>query len=153
AVKTREGEALPDFSASILSADKKRTIRPGALEAHAEGKVSLLLPDEPFVVDVRARGHGHAALGPWSPGDAPAKASCKLHTLPGVRGQVFADGEPLANARVELYEMADEHTRIEQNGFLTRLHPEPEDTTSSDEQGYFQLDPGRPGESDRNRFY
>jgi hypothetical protein len=153
AVRARDGAPLPEFVANVLSEDKKRTLRPGKLEVHEKGRVSVLVPAEPFVVDVRARGHGNAVLGPWRPDDAPSSASCALDALPGVRGQAKANGQPVANARVALYEMADEHTRIELNGFVTRLHPDPDDTTSTDEQGFFQLDPSRPGGADGQGFY
>jgi hypothetical protein len=70
-----------------------------------------------------------------------------------VRGQVRANGEPVANATVTLFEMADATTRIVQNGFLRRLHPSPEDTATTDAQGFFQLDPSRPGDKDVDRFF
>jgi hypothetical protein len=66
---------------------------------------------------------------------------------------VKAAGEPVANARVSLWEMADAHTRIEKNGFVSRLHPDSEDTTTTDEQGFFQLDPTRPGGDDHESFF
>ncbi len=152
-VHARGGGPLVEFGANILSADKKRTLRPGNLEAHDRGRVELLLPSEPFVIDVRARGHGNALLGPWAPDEAPASAECTLDSLPGVRGRVLADGAPVAGAKLALYELAGEQARIERNGFLTRLHPEPEDTTTSDGEGYFQLDPTRPGGADSQRFF
>lgn len=152
-VRTKDGAALPEYVANVLSEDKKRTLRPGKLEAHEKGRVSLLLPAEPFVIDVRARGHGNAVLGPWRPDAAPSRETCTMDTLPGVRGRVKAAGEPVANARVELFEMVNATTRIERNGFLTRMHPDAEDRTTTDEQGYFQLDPTGPGADDQEAFF
>ncbi len=153
AVRARDGAPLPEFVANVLSEDKQRTLRAGKLEVHEKGRVSLLVPAEPFVIDVRARGHGNAVLGPYRPDAAPSSESCALDTLPGVRGQVRAAGEPVANARLALYEMADEHTRIERNGFVTRLHPDSDDTTTTDEKGFFQLDASRPGGADGQSFF
>jgi hypothetical protein len=152
-VHERAGEPLLEFAANILSADKKRTLRPGKLEVHERGRVSVLLPSEPFVIDVRARGHGNAVLGPWVPAEAPATAECALDSLPGIRGRVFAEGVPVSAAKLSLYELAGDRAKIEINGFLTRLHPTPEDTTTSDDEGWFQLDPTRPGGADGQRFF
>ncbi|HEV8112857.1 MAG TPA: sigma-70 family RNA polymerase sigma factor [Planctomycetota bacterium] len=152
-VRERGGEPLLEFAANVLSADKKRTLRPAKVEAHERGRVSVLLPSEPFVIDVRARGHGNAVLGPWAPAEAPATAECALDDLPGVRGRVLAEGAGVSGAKLSLYELAGDHSKIEINGFLTRLHPTPEDTTTSDEEGWFQLDPTRPGGADGPRFF
>jgi RNA polymerase sigma factor (sigma-70 family) len=152
-VKSRDGAAITEFSAPVLSADKKRTLRQGKLEAHEKGKLALLVPAEAFVIAVRARGHGNAVLGPWTPDGAPSSESATLDALPGVRGRVKAAGNPLAGARVALYEMAATNTKIDCNGFPTRLHPESEDSTTTDEQGFFQLDVTRPGGSDVHRFF
>lgn len=152
-VKGADGLPIEEFAAKVLSADRENTILQASIEKHEKGRVAILVPGEPFVVDVRARGHGNAVLGPWSPDAAPASESCKLDVLPGVRGQVRAGGEPVANAKVALHEIADATARISQNGFVTRFHPWPEDTATTDAQGYFQLDPSRPGEKDENRFF
>jgi RNA polymerase sigma-70 factor (ECF subfamily) len=152
-VHNTDGGSIEEFSASVESSDRQHTIVPASIETHAKGRVAILVPAEPFVVEVRARGHGNALLGPWSPDAAPASESCKLETLPGVRGQVRANGEPVANAKVSLHEIADATTQIVQNGFLMRLHPSPEDTTTTDPQGFFQLDPSRPGDKDTDRFF
>lgn len=154
AVKVRGGGAIPGYAASILSADRKRTLAEGEFGSHEGGKVALLVPGEPFVVSVRARGHGSAELGPWTHDEAPPAAECTLDRLPGVRGRVVqAEGQPVSGARVALHEIAGPTMKIERNGFPTRLHPEPEDQTTTDDQGFFELDPSRPGGSDKNRFF
>ncbi len=153
AVREPDGGPIEEFSASVLSADRSHTIVPASIEAHPKGRVAILVPGETFVVEIRARGHGNADLGPWSPDAAPASESCKLDALPGVRGQVLADGRPVADAKVSLFEIADATTKIVQNGFVMRLHPSPEDSATTDAQGFFQLDPLRPGDKDTDRFF
>ena len=152
-VRDAGGAPIREFSASVVSSDRRRTILPAKIEPHENGRTRVLVPGEPFVVDVRARGHGDAVLGPWSPDAAPASEGCKLDTLPGVRGQVRAGAAPVANAKVSLFEIAAPTTKIARNGFVTRFHPSPEDSTTTDEQGFFQLDPSRPGGNDTDRFF
>jgi hypothetical protein len=154
AVHARGGSAIDEFAATVMSADRTRTLAVGKLEVHAGGRARLLVPGEPFLVEVRARGHGGAELGPWDPAQAPALAEASLEPpRPALRGRVMWGEEPVANARVGLYELTAETTRVESNGFLTRLNPRAEDETTSDAQGWFELDPSRPERDGQRRFF
>jgi RNA polymerase sigma-70 factor (ECF subfamily) len=152
-VHERSGGKIEEYSAALLSSDGSRILRAGKLEVHARGLATLSVPGETFVVEVRARGHGSAVLGPWTPESAPSSASCDLERRPGVRGRVRGGGRAVPGASVALHEMAGPDTSIERNGFPTRLHPQAEDSTPCDEQGFFELDPSRPGSGEGNRFY
>jgi RNA polymerase sigma-70 factor (ECF subfamily) len=152
-VRAKAGALIDEFAVTVFSADGVRTLTPGKLETHAEGRARILVPGEPFKLDVRARGRGGVELGPWSPTDAPPSIACSLERRAGVRGRVTHAGEPVVGARVALHEMSDDTTRIEHNGFPTRLHPLPEDETTSDGDGWFELDPDRPDTAEGQRFF
>jgi RNA polymerase sigma-70 factor (ECF subfamily) len=142
-----------EYAARVLSADRSRVLVPDKMAEHEGGRARLVVPAERFLVEVRARGHGSAELGPFEPEEAPASAACTLERRPGVRGRVRSDGQPVAGARVALHEMSDEETLIESNGFATRLHPHADDEAISDADGWYELDPNQPDPAEGMRFF
>src|SRR5262249_4877197 len=65
--------------------------------------------------------------------------TCELEGVPGIRGRVTANGEPVPGAKVALHEMSPRTDRIEHNGFLTRLQPTVVDSDTTAGDGSFQL--------------
>lgn len=153
AVRGVASQPILEYVVRVLSADRSRVLVPGRLSEHEGGRARLLVPAEPFLVEVRARGHGSAELGPFAPDEAPESAPCTLERRAGVRGRARAGGKPVAGARVALHEMSDERTQIESNGFATRLHPQAEDEATTDADGWYELDPNRPGSAEGQRFF
>ena len=106
--------------------------------------VRLRIPGEPFVVRADARGFRMAEAGPFTPADAPSELTLELVPEPGVHGRVLAGGEPLAGARVALLE-APPNARIDHQGYLSFVLPEPVDEATTDAEGHFTLKLRKPG--------
>jgi hypothetical protein len=94
---------------------------------------------EPFVICAYAEGFAESDHGPYDSASAPARLDCVLRPLPGVSGRVLADVRPVAGARVELHEAADPTTRIDVNGFASRVNPHAEASEETDVEGRFHL--------------
>ena len=98
----------------------------------------VLVPNEAFVVQADARGFQLEREGPFTPENAPDALAIELVPAPGVRGRVLAGDEPVSGARVALHE-ARSDLRIDHQGYLSLVMPEPTDETRTDEAGRFTL--------------
>lgn len=103
-----------------------------------QAQARLRVPEQPFLVRVDARGFQLADLGPFAPEDAPTTLEFELVPEPGIHGRVLADGMPLPDARVTLFEQPP-GLRIEHQGFLTLVMPNVLDETRTDAEGRFIL--------------
>src|SRR6185436_7095382 len=105
---------------------------------HPDGRARLRVPNEPFVVQVDARGYALAEQGPFAPERSPDALAFELASQTGVRGVVLGAGKPLAGAQVALYS-ADPMARIEHQGYPSLTNPRAEDQTVCDAEGRFTL--------------
>jgi RNA polymerase sigma factor (sigma-70 family) len=110
-----------------------------------DGQTPLVLPAEPFMLEAWASGRARVELGPFDPARVGARLEITLESLPGLRGVVLAGDSPVSGARLSLYAFPESGTRIEHNGFLTRIDQNTLEEATSDAKGRFELTVRKPG--------
>lgn len=131
------GEQLERFRFSILTADEhEETLQDGESE---HGSARFRLPEQEYRVWVTAPLHQVAIVGPLAPGATPASLEVQLEAVPGIRGRVLANGEPVTGAKVRLHRLVPEDTRWEHRGYRCWLIPGPVSETASGDGGAFVL--------------
>jgi hypothetical protein len=101
------------------------------------GRAEMVVPAESFSLRVEAEGFDLARLGPYDPDAPPPRVELELVRLPGVRGRVLADGEPLAGAQVGLH--GDPGGVMTVNGFESRYNRHADSLATTDSEGRFEL--------------
>lgn len=135
--RDREGELVKSYQARIYSAGSDRAELDEELGGK-DGRATLSLPGEAFMVSVGAEGFDLLEQGPFQPESAPEALEVVLVRLPGIRGIVRRAGKPLRGARVGLHEAAGE-SRLVVNGFLSRSRINAAASGSTDSDGRFTL--------------
>lgn len=110
-----------------------------------DGKHSFVLPDESFLLRIRAAGHRVCELGPLDPVHVGALLRGTLQPVLGLAGVVTSGGAPAPGVRVTLREGVAPDIRLEARGYRLRVWPEVRDECRSDEQGRFLLTPRAAG--------
>lgn len=111
---------LPEFRFAILDAEGTKRLQTGQGEA---GVASFRLPPEDFLVQVSAPLHERVTTDPLPSAKIRKNVVISLERVPGIHGRVFAAGEPVIGATVELYRLVSEDTRYEHQGFRCWLVP------------------------------
>lgn len=146
-VRSTAGESVEHFAVELLAPQEDEEqagfgLGAGAVKApehHPGGSAAISLPSHAFVLAVRAPGfalHRSAPMQPIAIGDVLDVA---LAPLPGLRGRVVSNGEPVAGAVVELLAVPHEGYRLESGPFALRLEPEASDRDDTDGDGAFLL--------------
>ena len=101
------------------------------------GAYRFAVPDESFLVHVECDGYDVETVGPFPGTAAPTTLTVRLRALPGVRGRVIANGDPVEGATLELQRVARGAEEV--NGFPVRVQGfgHPSDPTGDD--GTFAL--------------
>lgn len=107
----------------------------------APGRKRFVVPTESFRIVVEAPRFAKSVLGPLEPANVGATLECELRELAGVRGRVFADGAPVAGARVFLQRHLAPGERREVDGFRSRLEPIDLEPVTTGADGAFVLTP------------
>ncbi len=94
-------------------------------------------PDSDFMLTVRADGFDLVELGPISGTSTPAILTAQLIKLPGLRGQVTADGQPVAGARLIANKLALQG--VVSDDFPSLVQPFEDERGVADEEGRFEL--------------
>ena len=134
-----DGGAVEHFGFDVLSADEELTHQSADSGARQGGRADFRLPSGAFRVRVTAPGYAVGEVGPLAPGAVAGEVEVRLVSVPGIRGVVLADGEPVPGALVKLQEMVGEDRSIVQNGFPVRVRHEVLDEARTDEQGRFLI--------------
>jgi len=137
------GKELDEFEFTILAASGEEVLQSGQ---GINGVASFRLPESDFRVVVSARLHSEESLGPIAPSATPSTCRMRLAKLSGLRGQVTANGEPVAGATVRLHRLVDEATRYEHRGVRCWVSPLVLDQAVTDQAGGFLLDPRSAGD-------
>lgn len=133
------GASIARAAFSANSSDGRRVLSSEPERELVDGQASLVLPAEAFTLEAWAAGRERVVLGPFDPTRVAARLEIRLDSLPGLRGVVLVGDNPLSGARVSLYAFPQDGTRIEHNGFLTRIDQNTLEETTSDAQGRFML--------------
>jgi hypothetical protein len=136
-VRSPSGEPITRFAVRLKRADDAQLVD-GVEEEHEGGVAAVRLPAHRFVLEVLAPGYTLGRLGPLDPSEVAGSLACTVSPLPGIRGRVFASGQLLAGAKLELARMCDSNGRLEIAGFARRLSWVLESTTS-DADGSFRF--------------
>ena len=103
------------------------------------GGVRFLVPEVPFNAYVGAHGYHTLTLGPFEPASPPERLEVELERSGGVAGQVFADGEPAAGARLHAHRTVPEGLGAFTGGFYTRCVMDELSSAVSGDDGAFEL--------------
>ncbi|MCI0588196.1 MAG: hypothetical protein L0323_15305 [Planctomycetes bacterium] len=133
------GAPVEEFAAHTPPSGNPHSVGDGRNEPHPGGTVRLRIPPDTFLLCVSAPHFAESDQGPFDPGTAPSSIEVRLRPLPGVSGLVLAEGKPQPRARVALHEVPSPGTRIEHNGFPTRVQPTAEASGETDGGGRFRL--------------
>ncbi|HVS19842.1 MAG TPA: carboxypeptidase-like regulatory domain-containing protein [Planctomycetota bacterium] len=145
AVTGDEGRPLVEFSWRTLGDADGAHLASGQEGEHGDGLAALRAPSVPFRIEVWAPGHTLESIGPLMPESVGPRIDVRLRALPGLRGRVLADGEPVAGARVLLVAGLAEDIYVAHNGFQVFLETSASDEAASDDDGRFLLTPRRSG--------
>ncbi len=111
------------------------------------GRVALVPLDTPYEVALAATGYREKVVGPLGPGADPARVEVVLDPLPTLAGRVFAAGDPLEGAEVQLLRAVGAGSSVD--GMAARTVPQALSRTRTDGRGAFVL----PLIEDVDRFY
>jgi RNA polymerase sigma-70 factor (ECF subfamily) len=123
------------YAFEVLSADEEFTHQSSEVAERPDGHAQLRQPSGPFLVRVTASGYALETTG-VIPAASADDIVLQLTPVPGVRGVVRADGEPVAGARVVLQKLVG-GGEVVQNGFRVRVNHELLDETRTDAEGRF----------------
>ena len=133
---TVENGPMQTLSVDVL--DNDHGYLPGLKNIDPLGETQrLALPTEDFMLVVKAAGHEALELGPFPGLETPKEISIHLKAIPTISGRVLANGEPLGEARVELYKIRDFEGRV--NGYSTRVASSTKANGVSRGNGTFEL--------------
>jgi RNA polymerase sigma-70 factor (ECF subfamily) len=136
-VRTQTGEAVSRFAVRLKRPDGHR-LGESKEEEHADGRASICLPTQAFVIEVLAPRFSLGRSGPLEPDDVRGPIECALTRVPGIAGRVLARGTPIAGAHIELVQMCAFGERMQIAGFVQRTKSVLE-TTVTDADGRFRL--------------
>ena len=101
--------------------------------------VRVRLPGQRFHVSVEADGYSAAELGPLDPEAVNDALRIQLTSLPGLRGSVTRDGDPVEGARVKVMSVIPEGSMLVHNDFPARWNPRGDADGTTDVTGGYDL--------------
>ena len=133
---TVDNGPLQTLSVDVL--DNDHGYLPGLKNIDPLGETQrLALPTEDFMLVVKAAGHEALELGPFPGLETPKEISIHLKAIPTISGRVLANGQPLGEAKVELYKIRDSEGTV--NGYSTRVDHSAKANGVSRGNGTFEL--------------
>lgn len=132
--KRHAGDGFSDLYDHANNAYK---IQPADLTKAGEAEISV--PEQAFWLSVEADGFQTVELGPYDPRSAPGKLDVVLQPLPGIRGRVLAEGQPVEGASVRLHKPVTGNMEYEVDDFPCRSLEEAEASAKTDDDGRFCL--------------
>lgn len=136
----QDGNPNREFHATIIDAEYEAHFSRSTPEDCADGRVSLAVLPRDFLVRVSAPGHDEVMAGPFNVVALDQPVRVILTKLPGVRGQVLVNGEPLPGASVELHGLPEPGGSHSYNDILCLFDPSSEAQDVTNEGGHFTLD-------------
>lgn len=106
---------------------------------HLSSPIALPVPPDSCQLTVTAPGFAIENLGPFQAGTVPKSITVTLIPLPGIRGIVMADGEPVPGAKVELGEILERGERYLLSGYPMNQRTSGTRAATTDGQGRFVL--------------
>ncbi|MFH1998841.1 MAG: carboxypeptidase-like regulatory domain-containing protein, partial [Planctomycetota bacterium] len=135
------GMEITEYKYEVLASEDELTLQKGEGKSISQGGTLFRSPAQPFFVRITAPCYQVATVGPFRSGELDCSLEVRLTPLPGLRGIILADDQPVKGARIMLHTLAGEDQRIERSGFRCWLDPEPIDRSLSDEEGRFVVTP------------
>ncbi len=140
-----EDGPLAQYSCTILDGSEQNVLQHTQLGPVGAGGLNLRLPEDDFVIRVRAPGFAEESYV-MAGGHLKANGSFSvaLEALPGIRGHVLYQGQPVAWAKVYLQRKARQANTY--NGFPARFESRELHSTVTGMDGSFELELDEDGE-------
>lgn len=144
--RSANGDLVTHFGLEIVEQGGQHQLAHVPAADHPEGRAEFAQPTTAFLVRITAAGHALLELGPLHPESVTqADLMAMLQPLPGLRGQVLRDGEPVAGIKVFLHPRVEGDEFRVRNGFRLRMQGYPADETRTDDEGQFLMTPRSSG--------
>ena len=139
-VRAENGQAVTSYACALQDADEEHVLQYLERAERADGRATLRLPAQAFVIRVDAAGFAVETIGPIGRGQLEdgENLSIVLHSLPGVSGRVTSGGIPIEGAEVYLQRRATQKESY--NGFPVRFTSRHVAWTKSAADGSYSLD-------------
>lgn len=135
-----DGRAITEFKADLELVRGSQQVPTSLRESKLEGARRMALPAEPYFLSLSAKGYRSKKVGPLDPKQLQAVYEVELEVGPVIAGRVTCEGKPLEGVTVTAFDELWSGSQIIHRGFVQRMNPDPEQQTTTDEQGRFVLD-------------
>ena len=150
--RTPGGESVRSFWVDLRYENGKMPPN-GGVSSEDGSPVQVSIPQRDFYVNVITGEHATVRAGPFDPEIVPEVVEAVMVPLPGLTGQVFANGVPVPGARVQAFYSRD-HSYVELLGsglHRIQMYQDPGHTATAHEGGRFLM-PMRPDLRIKNGF-
>lgn len=142
-VRSSDGSVIEGFRFELLASQSSRLLERQDVEEGNEGTFSI--PASQFDLRVLAPFTKATTLEGLLP-DEVEELEVTLDPVPGLRGVVLADDQPIAGASVTLHRVAKRNIEYTVNNYRSRYRHDALDTMLTAEDGEFRLTVGESGE-------